>query len=262
MLSIELLEIVGPALAAGLMIALTHAPLGIEVLRRGIIFIDLAIAQIAGLGLVAVGLYMKDAPWWMAQSVALACALLAGLFFRFIERKLPRQQEAVIGTSFILAASLALLLLADSPHGGEEVRHLLSGQVLFVTWPHVLAHAPVYAIILSLWFLMPRIRRSIWFYILFAMAITSSVQLVGVYVVFASLIIPALSSVRAARPATMPTWPPGRRSTSACGTILLIASTASAGAIVSLAADTDKTGIVIRERSTSRVPTLVRPFIN
>ena len=198
--SIELLEIVGPALAAGLMIALTHAPLGIEVLRRGIIFIDLAIAQIAGLGLVAAGLYMKDAPWWIAQSVALACALLAGLFFRLIERKLPRQQEAVIGTSFILAASLALLLLADSPHGGEEVRHLLSGQVLFVTWPHVLAHAPVYAIILSLWFLMPRIRRSIWFYILFAMAITSSVQLVGVYVVFASLIIPALSSVRAARP--------------------------------------------------------------
>lgn len=198
--SIELVEIVGPALGAGLMIALTHAPLGIEVLRRGIIFIDLAIAQIAGLGLVAAGLYMDDAPWWVVQSAALACALLAGVFFRFIERKLPRQQEAVIGTSFILAASLALLLLADHPHGGEEVRHLLSGQVLFVTWPDVLTHAPVYALILILWFVKPAIRSSLWFYILFSMAITSSVQLVGVYVVFASLIIPALSSVKAARP--------------------------------------------------------------
>jgi zinc/manganese transport system permease protein len=198
--SIELVEIVGPALAAGLMIALTHAPLGIEVLRRGIIFIDLAIAQIAGLGLVTAGLYMDGAPWWVAQCAALACALLAGLFFRLIERLMPRYQEAVIGTSFILAASLALLLLADHPHGGEEVRHLLSGQVLFVTWSDVLSHAPVYAAILSLWFLIPSVRCSLWFYILFSMAITSSVQLVGVYVVFASLIIPALASVQAVRP--------------------------------------------------------------
>ena len=198
--SVELIEIVGPALTAGLMIALTHAPLGIEVLRRGIIFIDLAIAQIAGLGLVFAGLYIREAGWWVAQCAALACALLAGLFFRFMERKAPRHQEAVIGCSFILAASLALLLLADHPHGGDEVRHLLSGQILFVTWADVLAHTPVYAVIPSLWFLLPAVRRTLWFYLLFAVAITSSVQLVGVYVVFASLILPALAGVSAESP--------------------------------------------------------------
>ena len=198
--SAEMIEIVGPAFTAGLMVALTHAPLGIEVLKRGIIFIDLAIAQIAGLGLVAASLYFHASAWWVSQSAALTCAMLAGLFFRLIERKVPQQQEAVIGSSFILAASLALLLLADHPHGGEEVQHLLSGQVLFVTWLDVLTHLPVYAVILTLWFLIPTIRSSRWFYLLFALAITSSVQLVGVYVVFASLILPALASVNSARP--------------------------------------------------------------
>jgi len=197
MVSSELIEIVGPALAAGLIIALTHAPLGIEVLKRGIIFIDLAIAQIAGLGLVAAGSFFHDASAWVLQGVALACALLAGLFFRKVERIAPAQLEAIIGCSFVLAASLALLLLADAPHGGEEVQHLLAGQILFVTWQDVSLHAPIYAIILLFWFLRPAIREGIGFYILFALAITSSVQLVGVYVVFASLILPALASVGA-----------------------------------------------------------------
>lgn len=198
MVSFEMIGIVGPVLAAGLMIALTHAPLGIEVLRRGIIFIDLAIAQIAGLGLVAASALWDDPAWWMVQAAALSFALLAALFFRLIERRLPEQQEAIIGCSFVLAASLALLLLADRPHGGEEIQHLLSGQILFVTWRDVLVHAPVYATILALWFGWPqKARQSLWFYALFAAAITSSVQLVGVYVVFASLILPALAAVPA-----------------------------------------------------------------
>jgi zinc/manganese transport system permease protein len=200
MLSVELLEIVGPAFAAGLMIAVTHAPLGIEVLKRGIIFIDLAIAQIAGLGLVAAGIFIEDAPWWLIQMIALACALMAGLFFRFVEGKAPEQQEAVIGGSFILAASLALLLLADHPHGGEEIQHLLSGQILFVTWSDIFAHGPVYLVILAAWLIWPSIRQGLWFYLLFAIAVTSSVQLVGVYVVFASLILPALAAGKSTTP--------------------------------------------------------------
>lgn len=199
MISAETIEIVGPAFAAGLMIALTHAPLGIEVLKRGIIFIDLAVAQIAGLGLVAAAAFFHEPAGWLVQAIALACALLTGLFFRFIERRLPEQLEAIIGCSFVLAASLTLLLLADHPHGGEEVQHLLSGQILFVTWEEVLIHAPVYALILSLWFLHPSMRNGSGFYVLFALAITSSVQLVGVYVVFASLILPALSATAGKR---------------------------------------------------------------
>lgn len=195
MISSEMISIMGPALVAGLMIALTHAPLGIEVLKRGIIFIDLAVAQIAGLGLVAASVLLHEPSIWLMQEIALAAAILAGLFFRKVETAMPEQQEAIIGVSFVLAASLAILLLADHPHGGEEIQHLLSGQMLFVTWEDVALHAPVYVLILAVWFLKPSLRNGIGFYLLFALAITSSVQLVGVYVVFASLILPALAAV-------------------------------------------------------------------
>lgn len=200
MISSEMMSIVGPALVAGLMIALIHAPLGIEVLKRGIIFIDLAVAQIAGLGLVAAGVLLHEPPSWVMQAVALTAAILAGLFFRKVEKVMPEQQEAIIGVSFVLAASLAILLLADHPHGGEEIQHLLSGQMLFVTWKNVASHAPIYALILTAWFWKPALRNGIGFYLLFALAITSSVQLVGVYVVFASLILPGLASLKSCHP--------------------------------------------------------------
>ena len=200
MISNEMIGIVVPALVVGLMIALTHAPLGIEVLKRGIIFIDLAVAQIAGLGLVVTSTLLHDPSLWLMQLVALACAILAGLFFRKIDTIMPEQQEAIIGVSFVLASSLMILLLADHPHGGEAIQHLLSGQMLFVTWHDVAIHAPIYVAILAAWFLKPTLRDGIGFYLLFALAIASSVQLVGVYVVFASLILPALASVRSKRP--------------------------------------------------------------
>ena len=190
-----MLVIVGPAFAAGLMIALTHAPLGLAVLRRGIIFIDLAIAQIAGLGALAAGIWWDQPEWWMVQGAALSGAFSAALFFRVIERFWPDQQEAIIGCGFVLAASLAILLVAGHPNGGEEIQHLLSGQLLFVTWTQVALHAPIYGVILALWFLAPQTRTGVWFYLLFSTAITSSVQLTGVFVVFASLIAPALGAV-------------------------------------------------------------------
>lgn len=192
--SLELIEILLPALAAGLLIGITHAPLGMEVLRRGIIFIDLAIAQIAGLGLVIMELYWPEASLWILQAVTLSCALLAALVFHWTEHWLPGRQEALIGSSFVLAASLALLLLADHPHGGEAIQHLLSGQLLFVTWNELLLAAPVYALVLVAWLARPRWRAGIGFYLLFALAVTASVQLAGVYVVFASLILPALAA--------------------------------------------------------------------
>ena len=192
-------------MVAGIMIALTHAPLGIAVLERGIIFIDLAVAQIAGLGLVASATWLHEPSPWLIQGIALACAVMAGMFFRKLETAMPRQQEAVIGVAFVLAASLAILLLVDHPHGGEEIRYLLSGQILFVTWEDVALHAPLYGLITALWFLRPTLRNGIGFYLLFALAITSSVQLVGVYVVFASLILPALAGLKARNP-TLKAW--------------------------------------------------------
>jgi len=199
MISSEILSIIGPALLAGLIITITHAPLGIEVLKRGIIFIDLAVAQIAGLGLLVSNLYLSHNLAWLSQIVALMFAIIAAFFFKMIENRIKSQQEAIIGVSFVLAASLAILLLADHPTGGEEIRHLLSGQMLFITWPDVFLHLPIYILILVLWFL-PINLNGIGFYILFSLAITSSVQLVGVYVVFASLILPALTALKRPRP--------------------------------------------------------------
>ena len=218
MISSELMGIIAPALAAGVMIALVHALLGIEVLRRGIIFIDLAVAQVAGLGLVAAGMLHADSPWVM-QLAALAGAMLACLFFRKVELAMPQYQEAIIGASFVLAASLSILLLAGHPHGGDAVRNLLSGQMLFVTWPDLLRHLPVYVLALTAWFVRPQWRTGLGFYVLFALAITSSVQLVGVYVVFASLILPALAAVGTRRP-YVAAW--------SCGVIAVLAGVAVA----------------------------------
>ena len=197
MMSKELVDIIAPALVAGLMVAFVHAPLGVEVIKRGIIFIDLAIAQIAGLGLVTAMVFLHEPSWIMIQVFALVFALCGGLFFLWVERKVPAQQEAIIGCSFVLAASLALLLLADHPQGGDEIQHLLSGQILFVSWHDVVIHGPVYLTILAFWSLIPAVRSGLGFYTLFAIAITSSVQIVGVYVVFASLILPALAALKA-----------------------------------------------------------------
>ena len=128
------------------------------------------------------------------QSASFGAGIGIALFFRWIERASPEEQEAVIGSCFILAASVALLALADHPHGGEELRHVLSGQILFVGWGDIAAFVPVYALVAALWLAAPRLRTGAGFFVLFALAITASVQLVGVYVVFASLILPALAA--------------------------------------------------------------------
>ena len=128
------------------------------------------------------------------QSTSFGAGIGIALFFRWIERKAPDEQEAVIGSCFIVAASAALLVLADSPHGAEELRHVLSGQILFVEWSDIVTFAPIYGLVAALWITTPRMRTGSGFFILFALAVTATVQLVGVYMVFASLILPALSA--------------------------------------------------------------------
>lgn len=190
---VELVEIMAPALVVGLMVALVHAPLGLEVLARGIVFIDLAIAQVAGLFVVLVNYWTHEPPWGLVQVAAGLSAICAAFFFRWIERVAPREQEAIIGSTFILAASAMVLAVIDSPHGGEEMRHILAGQILFVRWPVVFSFAPVFMAALFLWVRCPAVQRGLPFFLLFALVVTASVQLVGVYVVFASLILPALA---------------------------------------------------------------------
>ena len=192
-------SILGPALAAGLLVTATHAPLGIQVLGRGIVFIDLAIAQVAGLGVIFADSLGLEPQGWAVQAAALAAALGGALLLTWTEKRWPEVQEAIIGTTFILAASGALLLLAANPHGGEHLKELLVGQILWVNWSRLVPVALVYAVILALWFgLGERIGR-IGFYLVFAVAVTISVQLVGLYLVFTTLIVPALATYRLQR---------------------------------------------------------------
>ena len=190
----DALGILWPALAAGLVVAATHVPLGMRVLERGIVFIDLAVAQFAALGVVAAGALGYGAQPVAVQAAALGAALAGALALNWTERVWPEVQEAVIGVAFILAANVAILLLAAHPHGAEHLKDLLTGQILWVTPGQLAAAAVVSAAVLAAWFGL-RPRRT-GFYLLFAVAVTVSVQLIGVYLVFATLIVPALATKR------------------------------------------------------------------
>lgn len=187
------LALLGPALAAGLLVVATHVPLGREVLARGIIFIDLAVAQFAGAGAVAAYALTGADGGWPVQAAAFAAALAGAGLLRLCERWWPEVLEALIGVLFVLAATGGLLLLAGHPQGAERLRELLVGQVLWVGYGDLLPVALLYAGVLVVWFGRPAWRRSMVFYGLFAVTVTASVQLVGVYLVFASLIVPALA---------------------------------------------------------------------
>ena len=188
------LGILGPAFVAGLLVLATHVPLGQQVLARGIVFIDLAIAQIAGLGVIAADFMGWEPRGLAVQIAAVSAALVGALILTFTEKRWPDVQEALIGVLFVLAACAGILLLANNPHGGEHLKDLLVGQILWVSYRQLLPVAVLTAAILALWFGAGQRLGRIGFYAMFALVVTASVQLVGVYLVFASLIIPALAS--------------------------------------------------------------------
>ena len=188
------LSILLPALAAGLLVAATHVPLGMRVLERGIVFIDLAIAQIAGLGVIVAAALGFEPHGWSAQAAALAAALAGAALLNWTETRWPEIQEALIGVTFILAASIGIMLLAANPHGGEHLKDLLVGQILWVSGPQLAVVAVAYAALLGVWFAYSARLGRAGFYVLFACAVTVSVQLVGLYLVFTTLIVPALAA--------------------------------------------------------------------
>lgn len=196
----SIISLLAPAMAAGILISLVHVPLGQEVLRRGIIFLDLAVAQFAALGMI---LFQTLAPLDEYSLTFAYGRLLAGLvaalacasIFHMIEKRAGQYQEALIGCGFVLAASLGLLVVANSPSGGEEIKHILEGQILWASWGHLMFVLPVFVIAVILWATMPTKRGKL-FYPLFALTIPFSVSMIGVYLVFASLVFPALAVIK------------------------------------------------------------------
>lgn len=183
-----------PAFLAGALVLATHVPLGREVLKRGIIFIDLAIAQIAALGVIAATVLGGELLPWQIQIFAGLSAISGAALIHWLEKHHADTLEATIGLLFVLAASAGMLLISHAAHSDELLHDLLVGQILWVGYEQLLWVAALYIPLLLIWFTVNHKQRPMLFYLVFSLAVTVSVQLVGIYLVFASLIMPALAT--------------------------------------------------------------------
>ncbi|PYM19218.1 MAG: hypothetical protein DMD78_25540 [Candidatus Rokuibacteriota bacterium] len=190
-----------------------HAYLGLHVLARGVIFVDLALAQVAALGLTVALLAGHPPASGAAYGYALAFAIAGGLLFAVTRvRRAPIPQEAIIGIVYAVSAALTVLVVDRAPQGAERIKQLLVGSILTVTGGDVATLAALYAAVgVAHWLARGPLlaislggdqtggrRVLVWdalFYASFALVVTSSVQLAGVLLVFAYLVVPAAIAV-------------------------------------------------------------------
>lgn len=178
--------------AGSAMLCLLLVPLGYQVIARGVIFADLAIAQWAALGTLA-GLYLLPNHTLAGAPVSsLIFALLAAVAVHLIFRRLADAKEAWIGILYVIGASLAVLLVSGDPHGAQALHRAASGDLLWASWPLVLAVATLAALVWLLAWWCPGWMSGAVFMPVFAVAVTYSVSLAGIYVVFATLIMTPL----------------------------------------------------------------------
>lgn len=178
--------------AGSAMLCLLLVPLGYQVIARGVIFADLAIAQWAALGTLAGMYFLPNHTLAGAPVSSLMFALLAAVVVHLIFRRLAHAKEAWIGILYVVGASLAVLLVSGDPHGAQALQRAASGDLLWASWPAVLAVGMLSALVwlLSLW--RPGWMTGAVFMPVFAVAVTYSVSLAGIYVVFATLIMTPL----------------------------------------------------------------------
>jgi zinc/manganese transport system permease protein len=192
-----------------------HAYLGIHVLAREVVFVDIALAQIAALGATAAFLFGHELESRGSYFFGLGATLLGALVLALTRTRERRvSQEAIIGVVYAVSSAAAVLLLADAPHGAEHLRAMLVGNVITVSGREVARVAALYAAIGILHWLCRRPfflistdpetafrhgwRVRAWdfvFYASFGLVVTSSVRIAGVLLVFAYLIVPALAGV-------------------------------------------------------------------
>jgi zinc/manganese transport system permease protein len=186
-----------------------HCYLGLHVLARGVIFVDLSLAQVAAFGSTFALLFGFEHGSVGAYLFALISTFLAaGLFALARKQERHFSQEAIIGIVYALGAAAIVLLVDHLAHGAEHLKELLVGQILWVTWPSVFKTAVIYSAVgavhysfrkqlLAASFSEGTDRSAKWdflFYALFGVVITSSVSIVGVLQVFAYLIVPSIVS--------------------------------------------------------------------
>jgi len=191
-----------------MIILLTHAYFGLHIIQREVIFVDLALAQIAALGSTVAFVLGAQHGSTMAYAFAFGFTILGALIFSLSRLKdSPVPQEALIGITFVVASAAVILMSSFSSEGTEYVRETLTGSLIWVTWPTVGKVAASYGVIsifhyvarrtmLAITFAPNRVKRlRFWdfiFYATFGITITSSVQIAGVLMVFSVLVIPAV----------------------------------------------------------------------
>ncbi len=209
------LAILLPAFCECLILVGIHAYLGLHVIRRQIIFVDLALAQIAALGALVAFLFGIEPHTWASYWFSLGLTAIGAAIFaicRFREGKVP--QEAVIGLIYAIAAAGAILLIDKAPHGAEQLKDILTGSLLWVKWESIIVAAVVYAAVGAVHYLF---RKQFWlisenpeearrqgmnvawwdflFFFTFGLVITLSVDIAGVLIVFVFLVAPAIMAV-------------------------------------------------------------------
>lgn len=206
----EALTFLAAPFALAVLLVGIHAYLGLHVLKREVIFVDISLSQVAALGATVSLFFVHDGEnQLLALSLSLAFCLVTSFalaLLRHYEKSVS--QEALIGMSYALASG-ALILVADKlPHGAEHLKEALIGNILFVTWPQVLQTAFIYIAIGILhvvfrkqfWLASSGASRMFWwdflFYFLFGIVITFSTKHAGVLVVFSILVAPAALATR------------------------------------------------------------------
>ncbi|RMH72774.1 MAG: metal ABC transporter permease [Gemmatimonadetes bacterium] len=207
----EWVSILLPGFIVSLFVVSTLTYFGLHVLGRGIIFVDLALAQVSALGaIIAILLWGEDAgtpAFWLSLAFTFMAAIFLA-FLRHVQDKTTR--EVAIGCLYIVSMALGIVLLSTSPHGSEHLKALLNGNLLWVTSPEIIQLGVVSVITLVLFYRFhaqfyqlsfetgtgesPSFGWEALFFILFALIIAMIVQIVGVLMVFAYLILPAFAA--------------------------------------------------------------------
>ena len=202
-----MLDLIIPPIVAGLVILSIHAYLGLHVIARGVIFVDLAFAQIAALG-TTVGILLGIGHGPGEVVFALGFTLLGALVFTFTrmdDSAVP--QDAIIGITFVVASAAVILIAGLTAEGAEHIRETMTGTLIWVDWPTIGRMAGAYLVVgafhyafrrrfLSLTFAPEGMEgRRLWdflFYVPFGVVIAFSVNVAGVLMVFSALVIPAV----------------------------------------------------------------------
>lgn len=214
-MELNIIDIMAPAFFECLVLVGIHSYLGLHVIRRKVIFVDLALAQIAALG-TTVGFLFGIMPTSMgAYWFSLAFTFIGAAIFsiiRFRHEKIP--QEAIIGLTYAIAASVAILVIDKAPHGAEHIKEIMTGSILWVKWSTIAIAASVYLVVGIFHYIFREkfilisenpdkayeqgVSVRFWdflFYVSFGIVITHSVGTAGVLLVFVFLVVPAIVSI-------------------------------------------------------------------